>query len=255
LILHKALPLRAASPETWAAGLSLAALLLLAWAFLASMVGSRGIVFCGGAIPSLPLFYAMWAVMMVAMMAPSAMPMILAYAQEVVRREPASSRLGLVAVFAGLYFIVWSAFGALAGTAELLLREVRVVENGRLTNAVCAGVLFIVAGLYQWSATKESCLARCHAPATFLDEHYRPGFSGAVRLGMEHSAACIGCCFMLMLLAFVGGSMHLAWMVALTALVALEKIVGARSDVLRLGAAVMIAAGLALILAGPRIAV
>lgn len=251
--LNKALQLRPLPLEGWIVGLCLASLLLLAWAFVFRMAQPSVIAFCSTASIGLPLLILMWAAMMVAMMSPSALPMMLAYARIVARSEPGASRLGLIAVFVLLYFFVWSAFGALAALAEWRLDQAGIIQAGSLAEPLYAGALLVVAGLYQWSAVKEECLARCHAPDEFIEERYRPGFAGAIRLGIAHSVACIGCCFMLMLLAFVGGSMHLGWMLALTVFVALEKLIGARVSLLRLSALVLLTAGVALMLSGTRL--
>jgi predicted metal-binding membrane protein len=151
----------------------------------------------------------------------------------------------LVAAFAGFYLIVWSVFGALAASAEWLLSNAGYVQDGKLSDPFIAGALIVIAGLYQWTAVKAVCLAQCHAPMDFVLERYRRGFRGAAKLGLEHSRACVGCCWLLMLLAFVGGSMHLGWMVVLTVFVAMERLLGARTSVLRLSAIVLLGVGVA----------
>jgi predicted metal-binding membrane protein len=86
-----------------------------------------------------------------------------------------------------------------------------------------AGVL-IAAGLYQLSPLKALCLAHCRAPASFLSQHWRPGAAGALRLGAMHGAYCVGCCWVLMALLFVGGVMNLVWIAVLAVLVLAEKL-------------------------------
>ena len=119
-------------------------------------------------------------------------------------------------------------FGAAAGGAEWLLSQSGFIHDGTDCRPRYAGALLLIAGLYQWSAVKTVCLSRCHAPMGFLRRRYRGGYAGAVKLGLEHCTACIGCCWALMLLAFVGGTMNLGWMVVLTLFVALEKLLGTR---------------------------
>lgn len=242
--MSRARSLRTALPlEGWAIGLVLVALLFCAWAWLFRMGVASDIYICSVQTMT-PIAIGMWAVMMVAMMTPSALPMILAYAQATSRFEPSSVRLGLVALFVATYVAVWSAFGAAAASVEWLLARDGLIRDGALVNPLYAGALLVVAGLYQWSAVKTVCLGHCHAPLRFLLERYRSGYAGALKLGLEHSASCVGCCWVLMLLAWVGGAMNLALMVALTLFIAIEKLLGTRATVLRLSALVLLGAGI-----------
>jgi predicted metal-binding membrane protein len=229
--------------EAWTAGLVLLALTALAWAWMFRMDAASDIFLCRVGTATLPAIAAMWAVMMTAMMIPSALPMTFAYAQVTARVERPSIRLGLVALFVGIYLIVWSAFGAAAGGAEWLLSRSGFVREGQIADPGYAGALLVLAGLYQWSAVKAVCLSHCHEPMSFLRRRYRGGYAGAVKLGFEHSAACIGCCWVLMLLAFVGGAMNLGWMLVLTLFVALEKLIGTSAVFLRLSALALLLAG------------
>jgi predicted metal-binding membrane protein len=110
-----------------------------------------------------------------------------------------------------MYLVVWSAFGVAAGEAEWLLQDDGFVRDGRLVSPLYAGALLFIAGLYQWSAMKSVCLSRCRSPLRFLLERYRDGYRGALALGLVHGTLCVGCCWLLMLLAWVGGTMNLAW--------------------------------------------
>lgn len=238
-------------PEGLATGLFLAALLVLAWAVLFRTASGAESYLCRADTAALPALLGMWVVMMIAMMTPSASPMILSYARAVARHDRSPGRLGLVAAFAGIYFAVWAAFGILGAMAEWALAEAGIGGDGKLSDPLFAGALIVIAGLYQWSAVKAECLARCHAPLAFSHGRFRPGLRGAVTLGINHSIACLGCCWLLMLLAFVGGSMHLGWMLALTLFVAMEKVFGARTASLRLSALVLLSAGTAYMLTSP----
>lgn len=231
-----------------AAVLVLLAMLCVAWAWLFRMDALGQILICRGAAAGFPASAGMWVVMMVAMMIPSALPMILTYAQLAARREPRSSPLGLVAVFAGVYLVTWSAFGVAAAATEWLLRGEGVMRDGQLASPLHAGALLVVAGLYQWSAVKTRCLSRCRSPLSFLLERYRGGYRGAVRLGLTHSALCAGCCWLLMLLAVVGGVMNLAWMVVLTLFVAAEKMLRAEAVIVHAAALALLGAGTVLVL-------
>ena len=229
--------------EGWAAGIFLLALSALAWAWLFRMGAAGDIFLCRVQTVTLPAVAAMWAVMMIAMMIPSALPMILAHAQVTTRVERPPIRLGVVALFVAIYVIVWSVFGAATGGAEWLLSRSGFIRDGQIADPRYAGALLLIAGLYQWSAVKSVCLSHCHEPMSFLRRRYRGGYAGAVKLGLEHSTACIGCFWALMLLAFVGGAMNLGWMVALTLFVALEKLIGTRVVFLRLSALGLLLAG------------
>jgi predicted metal-binding membrane protein len=194
---------------------SLAILTLLAWAYLLNGAGMGGMA---AMAPGWPLIFAMWAAMMVAMMLPSAAPAILLYAR-VHRHSAGTDDTPPTAAFLGGYLACWMAFSAIAATFH------RALEGDAFANRNATAALLIGAGLYQLSPLKDACLARCRSPAEFLTRHYRPGTGGAFRLGLLHGVYCVGCCWLLMALLFVGGVMNLAWVAALTLLVAAEKLV------------------------------
>jgi predicted metal-binding membrane protein len=168
--------------------------------------------------------FIMWAIMMIAMMLPSAAPMILTFDKIGGRNEQKKeSRPGLF-FFTGAYLLVWISYAVLATGLQWGLQR-----SGLLTPMITSGAewltssIFIVAGLYQFTPLKHSCLSRCRAPLTFLMQEWRDGLSGAWVMGLKHGLYCVGCCWALMLLLFSGGVMNPAWIVFLTALVAFEK--------------------------------
>jgi predicted metal-binding membrane protein len=170
--------------------------------------------------PSLGARVAMWWLMMLAMMLPSATPAILLYAQ--VRRQRGNS--GMVVrpwIFAAGYALVWLAFSILAATVQKLLATPQMT----LAEEWLASAVIVAAGIYQLSPVKNACLRRCRSPVQFLTRHWRPGIAGALRLGALHGAYCVGCCWMLMALLFVGGVMNFAWIALLTLIVGMEKLV------------------------------
>jgi predicted metal-binding membrane protein len=188
---------------------------------------------------------AMWWTMMIAMMIPGAAPTILLYARVHGHAAgQAAPRRGLAptGAFVAGYLLIWLAFSAAAAGAQWLLERQGVLSTETLSSnsRFLSAATLILAGLYQLSPLKQACLSHCRAPGSFLARHWRPGVAGAVRLGALHGAFCLGCCWMLMLLLFVGGVMNLVWIAALALLVVLEKIVGG-------GARTSFAAGLALI--------
>lgn len=194
--------------------------------------------------PGFSTIATMWWVMMVAMMVPAASPTILLYAR--VHRH--SNELGAApptAAFLSGYLACWLGFALIAAGLQIWLIPPMSMA---LANERAAGGLLIVAGCYQLSTFKDACLSRCRSPAMFLNRHYRPGALGAFRLGVLHGAYCVGCCWLLMALLFVGGVMNLIWVVSLTMLVAAEKLLPRGPWLARIAGIGMIAAGTALIL-------
>ena len=166
--------------------------------------------------------FVMWAVMMVAMMLPSAAPMILLH--EVFSRKN-NLGLGATLAFSMSYLALWMVFALIAALAQSALIGAGVVNAASLAigDARLAALLLLAAAAYELSPLKRRCLAHCQSPAMFLSRHWRPGVSGAIRMGLRHAAFCVGCCAVLMLLLFVGGVMNLAWIAVLTLLVLAEK--------------------------------
>lgn len=174
------------------------------------------------------LMIAMWWIMMVAMMTPSAAPTILLYAR--VNRQAlvagqSQGGFASIGVFAAGYLLTWLAFSVAAAALHWALQRTGLISAMMMGSQSrwLSGAVLIAAGLYQLSPLKDLCLTHCRAPAAFLSRHWRPNASGALRLGAVHGAYCIGCCWMLMVLLFVGGVMNLVWIAALTLLVLIEK--------------------------------
>jgi predicted metal-binding membrane protein len=164
--------------------------------------------------PRVFLLWTMWAVMMTAMMLPSAAPMIV-----LVGGRPG----GFVAVG---YLTAWAAFSAGATVLQLLLMRLLIVTPMMEVSSARAGALLLaVAGLYQLTPLKQACLTTCQSPMSFLMRRWRSGAAGACRMGIEHGVFCVGCCWALMLLLFAGGVMNLMVIAALTLFVAFEKLV------------------------------
>jgi predicted metal-binding membrane protein len=193
------------------------------------------------------LMIAMWWVMMIAMMLPSAVPVILLFAR--VHRH--SGDTPPTAPFLAGYLLVWLGFALLAAALHGVLEQFDLVSAA--TMALPAGWLsagfLIAAGLYQMTALKDACLSACRSPSDFLTRHYRRGAWGALRMGLIHGTYCVGCCWMLMALLFVGGVMNLAWIAALTFLVAAEKLLPGGPWIARISGAGLILWGTAILLA------
>lgn len=166
----------------------------------------------------------MWAIMMLAMMLPGAAPTILLVAT-LARNRGASGASPTAALFILGYFLVWSGFSVAATALQWGLDSVQML-SGEMAAAstVIAGTVLIAAGIYQWTPLKQACLRHCHSPLAFLLHHWRPGGCGAVASGIRHGVFCLGCCWMLMALLFIGGLMNLLWIAGLSLLVLLEKL-------------------------------
>jgi predicted metal-binding membrane protein len=182
------------------------------------------------------LIFLMWAAMMVAMRLPSALPTILIY-YKMVRNGPAvRSPSQRMFAFAAGYILAWSGFSVGATLLQWGLAEAALLSPMMVSASPwLGGAILIVAGVYQWTPIKYACLRHCGSPLAFLMEH--------VRLGLRHGLYCVGCCWALMLLLFVGGVMSLRWIGAITAFVLMEKLAPYRAQRGRLS-------GLALVLAG-----
>ena len=171
------------------------------------------------------LLFAMWAVMMTGMMLPSAAPTILLYAA-VSRRSVESNAVARAYAFVAGYLVVWIGFSAVAVAIQwafssaLILTPMLELSSRRASSAVLA-----LAGVYQLTPFKLSCLSACQSPAVFIARHWHNGAVGALRMGMSDGFYCLGCCWALMLLLFVGGVMHLPTIGLVTLLVLLEKLV------------------------------
>jgi len=200
----------------------------------------------------LALVFAMWAVMMVGMMLPSTAPMILLYAR--VGREAASAGKPLAPTgwFAAGYLAVWIGFAIVATATQLVLeRAALLTPTMQGASGLLGGVVLIVAGLYQWTPFKESCLTHCRSPLHFIQRHggFRRDAHGSFTIGAKHGGYCVGCCWMLMALLFVGGVMNVLWIVGLSALVLLEKVLPVGRGLNRIAGLGMGVAGLGLLAA------
>jgi predicted metal-binding membrane protein len=230
----------------------------LAWAYLKNAASPAG-----PAAMSMPMAPAgswslqelgwlatMWAVMMVAMMIPSAAPTILLFAS-ISRRRRAQ---GIPAVRTGFftlgYLIIWTAFAVVAATAQWGLHGAALVSPAMTTaSPLLGGLLLIAAGVYQWLPLKRACLTHCRTPLDFFVAEWREGQTGALAMGFRHGIHCVGCCWLLMGLLFVAGVMNLLWIAAIAGFVLVEKVVPGGRIVGRVAGAALVGWGL-LIIAG-----
>jgi predicted metal-binding membrane protein len=167
--------------------------------------------------------FVMWAVMMVAMMLPSALPVIMLVLGVYTRRGDRSARVAAVAFILG-YVLAWTSFSLLASIAQLTLHRFTLIGSDmRLASDLVGGVLLIAAGAYQFLPLKTACLTHCRSPLGFISAHWREGAGGGLRLGWRHGLFCVGCCWLVMTLLFVVGVMNLFWIAVLAAFVLIEK--------------------------------
>jgi predicted metal-binding membrane protein len=177
----------------------------------------------------LVLVFVMWAIMMAAMMLPSAAPMVQTFASSA-QGQSGYSVASLTSAFVGGYLTVWSLFSAVITLAQWGLLELRLVTPMmESASAWLSGGLLVAAGAFQFSDLKNACLDRCRTPMGFLMTEWRPGVRGAFIMGLRHGAYCTGCCGMLMLLLFVLGVMNLVWILVLTLIVLAEKLLPTES--------------------------
>jgi predicted metal-binding membrane protein len=219
------------------------------WAFLAWLALDMSTPFAQLTMPTSSdwsvaetvAIFSMWAVMMAAMMLPSALPMIVAFAQMGAR----SRERARVGMFVAAYLLVWSLFSIAAAVLQWLLQRAGWVDPMILsTSAALDAVLLLIAGAYQFTPLKRVCLATCRSPFGFLLGEWKPGMAGAFRMGVRHGLLCAGCCWALMALLFVGGVMNLAWVAALSIVVAVEKLAPAGDRIAPVLGGALIAAGL-----------
>ena len=230
----------------------------LAWSYTAYLAwGVEGL--SGGIEMAMPqmqpwgpwdfvLMSVMWAVMMVAMMTPSAAPMVLVFTMVHRRRRGRARPYVPAGVFLLGYLAVWTAFSAVATVGQWALHSAALLSSVMgYVGPLLGGAILIAAGLYQWSPLKHVCLKHCRSPLSFIMTNWREGILGAFRMGVHHGGYCVGCCWLLMGLLFVAGVMNLLWIAAIAVFVLLEKALPWGDVAGRTGGGLLALAGAALI--------
>jgi len=170
-----------------------------------------------------PWVFAMWWVMMLGMMLPSATPMILLFTA--VQRKQGKQPVLTTWTFAAGYVLIWSTFAVVAATLQVKLGELALLSPSLTFVSIrFAGLAFLLAAAFEFTPLKNRCLTQCSSPIGFITTHWRPGIVGAFQMGVSHAAFCVGCCWALMLLLFAAGVMNLLWVAALAVLVLVQKI-------------------------------
>jgi predicted metal-binding membrane protein len=194
------------------------------------------------------LMFAMWAVMMVGMMVPSAAPTALVYAAVARKAAREGTPVAPTAAFVSGYVVTWTLFSLGATLLQWALERAALLSSMMVSTSPALGAsLLIGAGLYQLTPYKNACLRHCRMPMHFIAEHWRPGTAGAFRMGLEHGAFCLGCCWLLMGLLFLGGVMNLLWIAAITLFVLLEKLLPLGDSGGRVAGLAMIGVGLVML--------
>jgi predicted metal-binding membrane protein len=215
---------------------ALAAVVALAWLYLfvaeADMSGAMAGMDRAMAMPprrplELLVLLAMWWVMMAGMMLPSAAPVLLTFANVNRSKRARGEPYVPTALFSAGYLLTWGGFSIAATLGQWALESTTLLSpmDMAVNSRVLGGLLLLAAGLYQFTPVKYACLNACRSPLDFVLNHWRDGRSGALRMGMAHGASCLGCCWILMLLLFVGGVMNLLVVAGLAVVVLVEKLV------------------------------
>ena len=242
----------------------LAALSLLAWGATLAFARASGHasmpgMVAGIAMPSLAVWhaadllglFAMWAVMMIAMMLPSTAPVAILVLGVLRRRHGARLPFAATGAFLGGCVLIWLGYSAAATLAQWALHSAALLAPDAMrAKPLAAGVLLLGAGVYQWTPFKRACLAHCRSPIHFFTTEWREGVPGALVMGLRHGTWCVGCCWLLMALLFVAGVMNLAWVAVLAALVLLERAAPAGPLIGRLAGVGLFGWGIWLALAG-----
>lgn len=185
------------------------------------------------------LLFVMWWTMMLAMMLPSAAPAILTFGAVSRRLDGSDASIRMFAFAAG-YLLVWTIFSIIAVAFQMTAsRVLQLNPMFATTSRIVGGILLIAAGLYQLTPLKETCLRKCQIPLLVFARNWRPGFSGALRMGFGHGLFCVGCCAMLMAVLFYGGVMEPKWIAGLAAYILVEKLLPARWHISRFAGIVL----------------
>ncbi|KQW63300.1 metal-binding protein [Ensifer sp. Root1252] len=212
-----------------------------------AMASMADVAFRPWSVSTFAYAFVMWAVMMVGMMTPSATPMILLFAR--VGRQAALDDRPFAATgfFAGGYLTAWVLFAALATLGQWLLESALLLTPMLASGSrILSGIILISVGLFQWTALKDACLRQCQAPLMFIQSHggFRRDAGGAYQLGLLHGLYCVGCCWALMALLFIGGVMNVLWIAVIAIFVLAEKVVPGGRMLSRVAGAAVVMAGL-----------
>ncbi len=171
------------------------------------------------------MLFGMWAVMMIAMMTPSVLPMVSMYVTVMRSKKSKGQSYAPTIIFLCGYLIAWTLFSVAISVVQYPL-HVSGLLNPMMDSRsyLLSGAILVLAGVYQWTPLKDACLEQCRSPLNYLMTSWREGHWGAIRMGMHHGAYCVGCCWALMAVMFAVGVMSVMWMLVITFFVLAEKI-------------------------------
>ncbi len=235
--------------------LSLTLLIVISWMYLFSLSNSMKSMEEMPMIQNSEWFFndflaafAMWSVMMTAMMIPSAMPMILVFSTVNKKRSESGKSFVPTWHFVLGYILVWTSFSLIASLLQFMLHNLSVISDElKLLNPFASGIVLLAAGMYQFTSVKDVCLKNCQSPLSFVLSYWKEGKSGAHLMGIKHGFYCIGCCWVLMALLFAAGIMNLLWIAIIALFVFLEKMIKSKY-VSKAAGIVLIVAGIIMIL-------
>nr|WP_283105624.1 DUF2182 domain-containing protein [Shewanella kaireitica] len=191
------------------------------------------------------MLFVMWAIMMAGMMLPSAAPVILLVEKLNQQRKQRHSSYAPSLYFMLGYLLAWSFYSAIITLVQYALHHLSLLNSMMVSaNSTFTAILLLIAGLYQFTPLKQACLSQCRSPISFISSQWREGIDGAIWMGFKHGQTCLGCCWFLMALLFATGVMNLKWILLLTLLVMLEKLLPFGEISSRIIGVILIASGL-----------
>jgi predicted metal-binding membrane protein len=195
------------------------------------------------------MIFLMWVIMMIGMMVPSAMRTVLIYSRIVSKARASGRSIAPTHLFVSGYIVIWSFFSLVATILQWQLESLALLSPMMVsTSSYLGATLLICAGIYQLTPLKDECLKHCQSPTQFITNNYKKGALGAFQMGLKHGAYCLGCCWVLMGLLFIGGVMNLVWILLISLFVLLEKLMPAKIKTTRLTSVILILSGLSFLL-------
>ena len=230
-------------------------LIIISWNYISSLSNSMGSMKEMSMIQNKEWFFSdflaafvMWSIMMIAMMLPSAMPMILVFSAVNKKRSESGKSFVATWIFIFGYVLIWTSFSLIASLFQFILHNLSVISDGlKLMNPFAGGIMLIAAGIYQFTNIKDVCLKNCQSPLSFVLNYWKEGKIGALLMGIKHGFYCIGCCWVLMALLFVAGIMNLLWIVIIALFIFLEKMIKIKY-LSKIAGVLLILGGIAMIL-------
>jgi|TARA_B110000881_G_C18563117_1_gene511010 predicted metal-binding membrane protein len=227
---------------------SLIVIVGLAWSYLILLAHNMSVNTMSGmrnwTLEDYFMMFIMWAVMMIGMMVPTSIRAVKIYSR--IAKKTTNSSNGVAATYWFIlgYIIIWTGFSILAAALQGVLSNLGMLSPMMVSSSSYLGAsLLIAAGLYQLTPWKDACLTHCQSPAMYLAGRFGPRVIDGIKLGVQHGAYCLGCCWLIMSLLFVGGVMNLLWIAAITGLVLFEKLLPPKIKLTRISAVLMIGAG------------